>query len=121
MRRTPNGPQALRAEGRGRYTGPTAEDAGTGMEQGGRAFAKGVVNRLPELCTGPYITGRLRRMGGSRDPRLNEPSNLVLLCGSGTSADDSQGKCHQIVESKRRVATADGWLVSQHADPPDVP
>lgn len=56
-----------------------------------------------------------RGMGGTRDPLINSPANLVLLCGSGTTG------CHGWVESNRREARALGWLVSQWADPADVP
>lgn len=52
-----------------------------------------------------------RGMGGTRDPLVNSPSNLVLLCGSGTEG------CHGWVESHRTEAREAGWLVSQHADP----
>lgn len=52
-----------------------------------------------------------RGMGGSRDPLINDPSNLVLLCGSGTTG------CHGWVEQHRTEARRQGWLVSQHADP----
>lgn len=52
-----------------------------------------------------------RGMGGTRDPLINDPSNLVLLCGSGTTG------CHGWVEMHRTAAREQGWLVSQHADP----
>ena len=52
-----------------------------------------------------------RGMGGTRDPLINSPANLVLLCGSGTTG------CHGWVESHRTEAREQGWLVSQHADP----
>jgi hypothetical protein len=56
-----------------------------------------------------------RGMGGSRDPRLNLPSNLVLLDGSGTTG------CHGEVESHRADAEAAGYLVPRHLDPAEVP
>lgn len=52
-----------------------------------------------------------RGMGGTRDPLVNSPANLVLLCGSGTTG------CHGWVEQHRTEARQQGWLVSQHADP----
>ena len=52
-----------------------------------------------------------RGMGGTRDPRINCPSNLVLLC----SAD------HLWVETHRAQARDEGWLVSQWQDPARVP
>lgn len=56
-----------------------------------------------------------RGMGGTRDPRVNSPANLVLLCGTGVTG------CHGWVESHRALAREQGWLVSQWADPVDVP
>lgn len=56
-----------------------------------------------------------RGMGGSRDPRLNLPSNLVLMCGSGATM------CHGHVESYRADAETDGYLVPRHLDPAEVP
>lgn len=44
-------------------------------------------------------------MGGSRDPRTNDPRNLVLLCGSGVTG------CHGEIESNRARAREEGWLV----------
>jgi hypothetical protein len=48
---------------------------------------------------------RPRGMGGSRDPRLNEPANLILLCGSGVDG------CHGWVEQNRDMARQLGFLV----------
>lgn len=53
-------------------------------------------------------------MGGSRDPRTNDPRNLVLLCGSGVTG------CHGEVESNRTRARDEGWLV-RSLDDLDVP
>lgn len=58
---------------------------------------------------------RPRGMGGTRDPAVNAPSNLVALCGSGTTG------CHGWIESHRAQALADGWLVSRWGDPAKVP
>jgi len=46
-----------------------------------------------------------RKMGGSKDMSLNEASNLMMICGSGTSG------CHGYVESNREVSYENGWLV----------
>lgn len=46
-----------------------------------------------------------RRMGGSRDPRINDPRNLVRICGTGTTG------CHGEVESYRSAAMEAGWLL----------
>lgn len=56
-----------------------------------------------------------RGMGGSKDPRLNMPANLILLCGSGTTL------CHGDVESNRAAARAYGYLVWRSLDPAEVP
>ena len=52
-----------------------------------------------------------RGMGGTRDPAINSMSNLVLLCQT----------CHGWIEQHRTQARELGWLVSQHADPIDIP
>lgn len=52
-------------------------------------------------------------MGGTRRP--DTCANLLLLCGSGTTG------CHGWVESNRFAARAVGLLVSQRADPAQVP
>jgi hypothetical protein len=46
-----------------------------------------------------------RRMGGTTDPRINDPRNLVRICGTGTTG------CHGMVESYRDQARIDGWLL----------
>jgi 5-methylcytosine-specific restriction protein A len=56
-----------------------------------------------------------RGMGGSRDQRLNLPSNIVLLCGSGTEG------CHGHIESHRETAREDGLLLRRIDDPAEVP
>jgi len=52
-----------------------------------------------------------RGMGGTSDPAINSPANLVLLCLD----------CHAYIESHRAEACADGWLVGREADPEMVP
>jgi hypothetical protein len=54
-------------------------------------------------------------MGGTKSPMFNSPANVVLLCGSGTT------KCHGWVEQHRLASLIAGWLVSQYADPAEVP
>lgn len=60
-----------------------------------------------ELCGLLAVAGQIhhrrpRGMGGSSDPALNRPSNLVLLCWD----------CHRFVEQiQRRAAYEYGWLV----------
>lgn len=58
---------------------------------------------------------RPRQMGGNRSPWINAPTNLLLLCGSGTTG------CHGLVESNRRLAYESGWLVRAGLDPAEVP
>ena len=43
-------------------------------------------------------------MGGTRNPAIHHPSNLVVLCRA----------CHQWIELNRRVATEQGWLISKN-------
>lgn len=52
-----------------------------------------------------------RGMGGTRDPLINSPSNLVCVCQT----------CHQWIETHRVDALRDGWLVSQWGDPASTP
>ena len=55
-------------------------------------------------------------MGGSTaDPHAL--ANIVLLCGSATS----RGGCHFSVESNRKQAFIDGWLVPMDINPEDWP
>lgn len=56
-----------------------------------------------------------RGMGGTKDPSVNKPSNLIVLCGTGTTG------CHGRVEGDRAHAREEGWLISQWADPVEVP
>lgn len=57
---------------------------------------------------------KARGMGGTRFG-ANLASNLLVLCGSGTTG------CHGYVESHRSEAMACGWLVSRYQDPSAVP
>ena len=54
-------------------------------------------------------------MGGSRWPGINLPSNLLTLCGSGTTL------CHGWVTDHPGEARDAGLSVSLHADPAGVP
>jgi hypothetical protein len=56
-----------------------------------------------------------RGMGGSKDPKISAPSNLVVLCGSGSTG------CHGDAESYRDAARARGLLVWRSQDPAEVP
>jgi len=55
-------------------------------------------------------------MGGTRWPGINLPSNLLTLCGSGTTG------CHGWVEHHPKAAQAHGWSVARYQpDPQSVP
>ena len=57
-----------------------------------------------------------RGMGGTKDPRINLSSNLLTLCGSGTTG------CHGATEGPlRAMAYTEGWLLPRSADPRAVP
>lgn len=49
-------------------------------------------------------------MGGTSDVRINDPRNLIRLCGTGTTG------CHGWVESHRTEALRTGWLVASLED-----
>lgn len=52
-----------------------------------------------------------RGMGGTKDPRINLSSNLVVLCAA----------CHRWIESYRQAAYRAGWLVHRTAEPNATP
>lgn len=56
-----------------------------------------------------------RGMGGTDRPAINHPTNLLLLCGTGTTG------CHGWVESNRDTARAQGYLVASWEEPETVP
>lgn len=58
---------------------------------------------------------RPRGLGGTRDPEINSPANLLAVCGSGTTG------CHGQVEAYRKIAYELGWLVRWGQDPVWVP
>lgn len=57
---------------------------------------------------------RPRGMGGTRWFGSNLPSNLLVLCGSGTTG------CHGLVETSRFAALAKGYLIRGRQDPAAV-
>lgn len=61
---------------------------------------------------------RARSRGGSKAGWINQPANLVALCGHGNT-----GGCHGWVHSHPIDAKAYGWTLSTYADedPSDVP
>jgi 5-methylcytosine-specific restriction protein A len=52
-----------------------------------------------------------RGAGGTRDPLINSPANLLALCAD----------CHREVERDRTVSYEQGWLVHRYADPTTTP
>lgn len=68
---------------------------------------------------GPYsLQHRLARgAGGTSDPAINQPSNLVTLCGSATSP----GGCHLACEQRDPVMRELGFWVCRGDDPATVP
>lgn len=56
-----------------------------------------------------------RGMGGTKKKETNDPTNLLLLCGSGTTG------CHGWIESNREESYKRGLLVKQSEEPGEVP
>ena len=54
-------------------------------------------------------------MGGTRDPRINSPANLLFVCGSGTTG------CHGWIESNRALSLEAGLLLYRSDDPVQIP
>ncbi len=54
-------------------------------------------------------------MGGTTREETNFPSNLMALCGTGTSG------CHGYLESHRTEAIDYGFIVPQYETPHNVP
>lgn len=82
--------------------------------------AGGCCERCGKPITGSAYSMHHRKprgMGGTSDPAINSPANLVLLCGSATTPDG----CHTTVEKFRKVALFMGFIVRQSADPEAVP
>ena len=84
-----------------------------------------VCGRILALPTGDGMTWvydhswhhrRPRGKGGDRDPALNTPPRLLLVCG----LDNSSG-CHGLIEQQRVLAKDNGWLVPRPTDPASVP
>ena len=71
---------------------------------------------IGHTCGGKYLAGdrgqhwslhhrRSRGMGGTSNPAINLPANLLAACGSGTTG------CHGFVESNRLWALDLGLLI----------
>lgn len=101
---------------RHRDTGPSRETkndvwrrAGDQCERCGRVLNSGVYESFS-------IHHRMPRgMGGTKNEWINDQSNLLLLCGSGTTG------CHGWIERNRADSYGDGFLVHSYENPWDVP
>ena len=69
------------------------------------------------IHNGPYSLQhrKARGMGGTKDPAINSPANLVTLCGDGVRG------CHGLIEANREEAREKGFTVRQTQDPSTVP
>lgn len=100
MKRTP-------LKSRHRATGPTPDVVEAALEraqhsceingcrlEGMRGHGWSLQHRMP------------RGRGGTRDPRINRLSNVLVVCGSGT------GGCHGLIENQLRAAAYEvRWLL----------
>lgn len=57
-----------------------------------------------------------RGMGGSPEPHINTPSNLMWVCGHGNAFPG----CHAVIENGRVYAKDVGWLVPRPGLPVEV-
>ncbi len=94
----------------------------TGPSKTTRALVYARAGERCELCGesaegGSVHHRRPRGMGGTKDPARNAASNLLLLCGSGTT------RCHGWVESHRDHALLLGLLIPKGSPylPADIP
>lgn len=91
---------------RPRNTGPTAEVVQVVCARDNYRCVVGGELIVGERGVGYSVQHRLRRgAGGTRRAWINWASNLLLLCGSGTTG------CHGRVESEREWAAAFGYRV----------
>lgn len=73
-----------------------------------------------EICYQPLHVMSLhhrrpRQMGGTRQPWVDEPPNLLAICGTGTTG------CHGLIESYRERAYEHGWLLRHGWTPDQTP
>lgn len=59
-----------------------------------QATARGWASGTP--CRGQMIVHhmKVKGMGGTSDPTINDPENLVVLCGGVTGRDGHHGEIH---------------------------
>ncbi|GAB2859260.1 hypothetical protein GCM10022221_68540 [Actinocorallia aurea] len=96
-----------------RSTGPSPDTRALVLARDGHAC---VVCGL-DITRRPHnIHHRLPRgMGGSSDPAINSPANLITVCGSGTTG------CHGEIERNREWAQDHGWIVPRGMSPAASP
>jgi hypothetical protein len=58
---------------------------------------------------------RARGMGGTRRSETDQPANLLLVCGTGTT------ECHGWIESQPAQAIARGFRIAAGATPARIP
>lgn len=123
LRRTPMPRRTREVKARGsraigrqrRSTGPSAEQRAVVVTR-----AAGRCELCGERLSGDGVAYSIhhrqaRGAGGTRRPEANYPSNLLLVCGTGTTG------CHGSIESNRDIAYDNGWLVRHPTDPATVP
>lgn len=58
---------------------------------------------------------KARGMGGTADPAINSPANLIVLCGTATTG------CHARAEARDIDGRRNGYWVRQQEHPADIP
>jgi hypothetical protein len=100
---------------RSRRTGPASDVVDLVLERANYSCEVCGIGLGDQRGTDYSIHHRLaRKMGGTRWPGINLPSNLLVVDGSGTTG------CHGVLESHRAGAVAGGWLVLSRTDPAQV-
>lgn len=85
---------------------------------------RATVNGVPlcEVCGGLMPGGNIHHrqpkgMGGCPLPYINQPSNLLLVCGHGNVFKG----CHYLIENNRNHARSMHWLVPRPLMPANIP
>lgn len=89
-----------------RYTGPPPAVVEACLERSQYQCEIDGCDLRGERGEGWSLQHRMPRQGGSVHPRLNLPSNLLVVSGSGTTG------CHGLIENQLRAAAYEvGWLL----------
>lgn len=111
---------------RAEAAGETVRSRDTGPDRTTRQLVKERADWHCEVC-GVQVYNRPssihhrrgRGNGGTADPAINRPSNLLLVCGTGIT------ECHGALtrNGDRAAALAAGWVVELNSihDPADIP